>query len=78
MIDGADALGLGLILLLPSLALTAGAFWLAARLAPWFLNQRVEPPTVRSFFLDFGAEAEFTQAHIIINNEYFFILIYHF
>ena len=64
MIDGVGTLGLGLMLLLPSLALTAGALWLATRVAPWFLNQRTEPPTARSFFLDFGAEAELTQARI--------------
>ena len=64
MIDGVGTLGLGLMLLLPSLALTVGALWLAARLAPWFTQERSAPPTVRSFFLDFAADSELTQARM--------------
>lgn len=65
MIESAGPLGLTLLLLVPCLALTVGAFWLAARLTPWFLKQRqLEPPTVRSFFLDFVSESEPTQARM--------------
>ena len=64
MIDGVGTLGLGLMLFIPSLALTAGALWLAARMTPWLLQQRFEPPTVRSFLFDFVAEAELTQARM--------------
>lgn len=63
MIDDVGSLGLGLLLLIPSLALTTGALWIAARLTPWFLKQRLEPPTVRSFF-DSVSEAELTQARM--------------
>lgn len=63
MID-AGALALMLALFIPSAALTVGAFWLAARLAPWFLKQRVAPLPVRSFFLDFAAETEPTYARV--------------
>ncbi len=64
MIESVGTLGVGLILLIPCLALTAGALWLAARMAPWFLKQRFEPPTVRSLFFDFVAEAELTQVRM--------------
>ena len=64
MIENVGTLGFGLILFIPCFALTAGALWLAARMAPWFLQQRFEPPTVRSFFFDFVAEAELTQARM--------------
>lgn len=64
MIENVGTLGFGLMLFIPCLALTAGALWLAARMAPWFLQQRFEPPTVRSFFFDFVAEAELTQARV--------------
>ncbi len=64
MSDSIGTLGVGFILLILCLALTAGALWLAARLAPWFLQQRFEPPTVRSFFVDFAAEAELDRARM--------------
>jgi hypothetical protein len=62
--EDVGSLGLGLLLLVPSFALTTGALWIAARLTPWFLKQRLEPPTVRSFFLDIDPEAELTQARM--------------
>lgn len=58
MIDGVGQLGLALAMFIPSLALTAGSLWLAARLAPWFLKTRFRPLPVRSFFFDLNAEAE--------------------
>lgn len=65
MIESAGPLGLTLLLFVPSLALTIASLWLAARLTPWFLKQRqTEPPTVRSFFLDFVSESEPTQARM--------------
>ena len=64
MIDSVGTLCLGLALFIASLALTAGALWLAARIAPWFLQQNFEPPTVRSFLFDFAAEADVTQARM--------------
>lgn len=58
MVDGVGQLGLALAMFIPSLALTAGSLWLAARLAPWFLKTRFRPLPVRSFFFDLNAEAE--------------------
>lgn len=62
MIDGAGPMALTVLLFAFSGALTAAALWLAGRLAPWFLKERFEPPTVRSFFFDFVTEAEPTYA----------------
>ncbi len=65
MIESAGPLGLTLLLFVPSLVLTVGSLWLAARLTPWFMKQRqTEPPTVRSFFFDFVSESEPTQARM--------------
>jgi uncharacterized protein involved in cysteine biosynthesis len=64
VINSVGTLCLGLALFIPSLGLTAGALWLAARIAPWFLRQNFEPPTVRSFLFEFVAEAELTQARM--------------
>ena len=65
MIESVGTLGLALALFVPSLALTAGSLWLAARLAPWFLKERFRPLAVRSFFLDFNAEAELDRARMM-------------
>jgi hypothetical protein len=48
-----------------SLALTAASLWLGARLAPWFLQERFDPPTVRSYFLEPSAETELTRARVV-------------
>ncbi len=65
MIDSIGPLGFALALFIPSLALTAGSLWLAARLAPWFLKERFRPLAVRSFFLDFNADAELDRARMM-------------
>ena len=65
MIENVGTLGLALALFVPSLALTVGSLWLAARLAPWFLKERFRPLAVRSFFLDFNAEAELDRARMM-------------
>lgn len=65
MIDSVGTLGVALSLFVPSLALTAGSLWLAARLAPWFLKERFRPLPVRSFFFDFNAEAELDRARMM-------------
>lgn len=48
-----------------AVALTGWAFWLAGRLAPWFLKQSFEPPTVRSFFLDPMADIDKTRGRLV-------------
>ncbi len=48
-----------------SLVLTVTALWIAGRLAPWFLKETVEPPTVRSYFLDPMAEIGISKARLV-------------
>ena len=48
-----------------ALALTGWAFWIAGRLAPWFLKETFEPPTVRSFFLDPLADLDMTRSRLV-------------
>jgi hypothetical protein len=55
----------GLALFSVSVLLTAASLWIAGRLAPWFLQEAVERPTVRSYFLDPMAEAGMTRARVV-------------
>ncbi len=55
----------GLALFSVSLLLTAVSLWIAGRLAPWFLEEATERPTVRSYFLDPMAEAGMTRARVV-------------
>ena len=48
-----------------AVALTGWAFWIAGRLAPWFLNESFEPPTVRSFFLNPMADLDMTRGRLV-------------
>lgn len=48
-----------------SLVLTGLSLWAGGRLAPWFLKESFEPPTVRSYFMDFGAEMDLTRGRVV-------------
>ena len=48
-----------------SLVLTAVSLWIGGRLAPWFLKETIEPPTVRSYFLDLWADTNLTKARMV-------------
>jgi hypothetical protein len=37
----------------------------AGKLAPWFLEERFEPPSVRSYFLDPTADSVLTRGRIV-------------
>ena len=52
-------------LFLASLVLTAISLWIAGRLAPWFLKEAAEPPTVRSYFLDPMADVDLSKARLV-------------
>ena len=60
----AGLLAPGIAIFLASLALTVASLWVGARLAPWFLKEPAEPPTVRSYFLDPAAEMNMTRVRI--------------
>ncbi len=48
-----------------SLLMTAGSLWVGGRLAPWFLKERFDPPTVRSYFMQPDAEMSFTRERMV-------------
>jgi hypothetical protein len=48
-----------------AVGLTGWAFWVAARLAPWFLKESFEPPTVRSFFFEPMADVDITRGRLV-------------
>ena len=50
---------------LASVVATAFSLWIGTRAAPWFLNERCEPPTVRSYFLDPAADLEMTRVRVV-------------
>ena len=60
----AGLLAPGIAIFLASLALTVASLWVGARLAPWFLKEPSEPPTVRSYFFDPAAEMNMTKVRI--------------
>mgnify|MGYP000848995111 FL=1 len=48
-----------------SLVLTGVSLWLGGKMAPWFLKEGFEPPTVRSYFLDLNAVTEMTRGRVV-------------
>jgi hypothetical protein len=48
-----------------SLLLTLASLWIGERLAPWFLRDSYDPPSVRSYFLDPGADMEMSRGRIV-------------
>ncbi len=48
-----------------SLVLTGVSLWLGGKMAPWFLKEGFEPPTVRSYFLDLNADTEMTRGRVV-------------
>jgi hypothetical protein len=52
-------------LFLASLVLTAISLWVGGRLAPWFLKEAVEPPTVRSYFFEPMADVDLGKARMV-------------
>ncbi len=56
---------LAILLFSVSLVLTAFSLWAAGKLAPWFLQENFDPPTMRSYFLEPAADMELTRARIV-------------
>lgn len=48
-----------------SVMATAFSLFLGTRMAPWFLDERSAPPTVRSYFLDPAADTEMTRIRVV-------------
>ena len=49
-----------------SIVLTAISLWTGGRLAPWFLQETVEAPTLKSFFFSMDADAEFDRVRMAV------------
>lgn len=56
MFDVAGDLLPTLALMTLSVFLTAASLWVGGRLTPWFLQESVEAPTLRSFFFSLEAD----------------------
>jgi len=54
-----------IVLFSMSLMLTALSLWVAGRLAPWFLQESFDPPTMRSYFLDPAADMDLTRGRVV-------------
>lgn len=48
-----------------SFGLTAASLWLAGKMAPWFLRESFEPPTMRSYFFDPAADMDLTRGRVV-------------
>jgi len=48
-----------------SVMATAFSLWLGTRMAPWFLDECSERPTVRSYFLDPAADTDMTRVRLV-------------
>jgi hypothetical protein len=44
------------VLLAASIMLTAASLWIGGRLTPWFLQESIEAPSLRSFFFSLEAD----------------------
>ena len=65
MFAGMNDMVPAVVLLVASLAMTVASLWLGGRMAPWFLKERFDPPTVRSYFVQPDAEMNLTRARIV-------------
>jgi hypothetical protein len=55
-----------IVLFSMSLMLTAFSLWMAGKLAPWFLQESFDPPTMRSYFFEPAADLDLTKARVVI------------
>jgi hypothetical protein len=55
----------GVALFFASLVLTSFSLWLAGRLTPWFLQEAIEPPTLRSYFLEPSADMDLNRVRFV-------------
>jgi hypothetical protein len=55
----------GIALFFASLVLTSFSLWLAGRLTPWFLQEAITPPTLRSYFLEPSADMDLNRVRFV-------------
>ena len=54
-----------IVLFAASLVLTGISLWVAGKLAPWFMGEGFERPTVRSYFTDLSADMDLTKGRVV-------------
>lgn len=54
-----------IVLFSASMLLTGISLWLGGKMAPWFMGEGFEPPSVRSYFLDLGADMDLTKGRVV-------------
>lgn len=54
-----------IVLFSASLFLTGLSLWVGGKLAPWFMGEGFEPPTVRSYFTDLSADMDITKGRVV-------------
>jgi hypothetical protein len=54
-----------IVLFSASLVLTGFALWAGGKIAPWFLQESFDPPTMRSYFFDLAAERDLTRGRVV-------------
>jgi len=48
-----------------SLLLTGASLWAGGKLAPWFMGEGFQAPTVRSYFTDLSADMDLTRGRVV-------------
>ncbi len=54
-----------IVLFSVSFVLTGISLWVGGKLAPWFLDESFEPPTVRSYFMDLSADMAISRGRVV-------------
>lgn len=54
-----------IVLFSASLMLTGISLWVGGKLAPWFMGEGYQPPTVRSYFTDLSADMDLTKGRVV-------------
>lgn len=55
-----------IVLFSASFLLTGVSLWVGGKLAPWFMGEGFEPPTVRSYFTDLSADMDLTKGRVVM------------
>ncbi len=54
-----------IVLFSASMMLTGVSLWLGGKMAPWFMGEGFEAPTVRSYFTDLSADMDLTKGRVV-------------
>lgn len=54
-----------ILLFSASIVLTGVSLWVGGKLAPWFMGEGFQAPSVRSYFTDLGADMDLTKGRIV-------------